>query len=110
MQHIFMQDWTRYINYLINGIEDLTVLVNEVMEMLDIIKMKYVWCDTNDIIWNAIQLLCLAINKNLYFFKAVTKMVQEACTYVDQVNDFDQKIKLIDTLRTVTAGKVWSIF
>ena len=35
-------------------------------------------------------------------------MVQEACTYVDNVSDFEQKIKLIDTLRTVTAGKVSS--
>jgi len=39
--------------------------------------------------------------------QAVTKMVQEACTYVDNVNDFEQKIKLIDTLRTVTAGKIY---
>ena len=48
-------------------------------------------------------------NENLNFLKAVTKMVQEACTYVDKVDDFEQKIKLIDTLRTVTAGKVWTI-
>lgn len=40
-------------------------------------------------------------------FKAVTKMVQEACTYVDQITDMEQKLKLIDTLRTVTAGKIY---
>eukprot|EP00493_Phyllostaurus_siculus_P004062 UN04082 len=39
--------------------------------------------------------------------QAVTKMVQEAYTYVDQINDIEQKLKLIDTLRTVTAGKIY---
>lgn len=34
-------------------------------------------------------------------------MVQEACTYVDQISDMDTKLKLIDTLRTVTAGKIY---
>ncbi len=33
-------------------------------------------------------------------------MVQEAYTYVDQINDMERKLQLIDTLRTVTAGKV----
>ncbi len=33
-------------------------------------------------------------------------MVQEAYTYVDQIKDVDERLKLIDTLRTVTAGKV----
>jgi 26S proteasome regulatory subunit N5 len=34
-------------------------------------------------------------------------MVQEACIYVDQITDMEQKLKLIDTLRTVTAGKIY---
>lgn len=34
-------------------------------------------------------------------------MVQEACTYVAQIDDMEQKLKLIDTLRTVTAGKIY---
>jgi 26S proteasome regulatory subunit N5 len=34
-------------------------------------------------------------------------MVQEACAYVDQTDDMEQKLKLIDTLRTVTAGKIY---
>ena len=38
--------------------------------------------------------------------QAVTKMVQEAFTYVDKITAMDTKLKLIDTLRTVTAGKV----
>jgi 26S proteasome regulatory subunit N5 len=50
-----------------------------------------------------IEIHCL----NKIKFKAVTKMVQEACIYVDQINDMEQKLKLIDTLRTVTAGKIY---
>jgi 26S proteasome regulatory subunit N5 len=40
--------------------------------------------------------------------QAVTKMVQEAFTYVDNITHMETKLKLIDTLRTVTAGKVIS--
>ena len=35
---------------------------------------------------------------------AVTKMVQEAYTYVDLTQDMPVKMKLIETLRTVTEG------
>eukprot|EP00053_Salpingoeca_punica_P007500 m.68393 g.68393 ORF g.68393 m.68393 type:complete len:439 (+) comp14178_c0_seq1:76-1392(+) len=38
--------------------------------------------------------------------QAVTKMVQAACKFVDELQDKTQKLKLIDTLRTVTAGKI----
>jgi 26S proteasome regulatory subunit N5 len=38
--------------------------------------------------------------------QALTKMVQEGCTYVDQMPDQPSKLKLIETLRAVTAGKV----
>lgn len=34
-------------------------------------------------------------------------MVQECYKYVDAMTDLDIKLRLIDTLRTVTAGKVW---
>ena len=34
-------------------------------------------------------------------------MVQEACTYVDEISNLEVKLKLIDTLRTVTAGKIY---
>ena len=40
-------------------------------------------------------------------------MVQKACGYVDETPDLQTKLKLIDTLRTVTLGKVrkkWCIF
>ncbi|XP_043242131.1 26S proteasome non-ATPase regulatory subunit 12-like isoform X3 [Amphibalanus amphitrite] len=39
--------------------------------------------------------------------QSVAKMVQEACTYVDKLTDKEQKLKLIDTLRTVTEGKIY---
>ena len=34
-------------------------------------------------------------------------MVQEACTYVDEISNLEVKLKLIDTLRTVTVGKIY---
>lgn len=56
-----------------------------------------------------------ALNENILLLskrrsqlkQAVTKMVQEACTYVDQIDDMKEKLRLIDTLRTVTAGKIY---
>ena len=39
--------------------------------------------------------------------QAVTKMIQEAFTYVDQMPDKEKKLKYIETLRTVTAGKIY---
>ena len=58
------------------------------------------------------------INERLFFvvvlnkfkkklIQAVTRMVQEACVYVDQITEMEPKLKLIDTLRTVTAGKIY---
>lgn len=38
--------------------------------------------------------------------QSVTKMIQEACSYVEKTPNQDVKLKLIDTLRTVTEGKV----
>lgn len=46
----------------------------------------------------------------LCLYQAVAKMVQECYKYVDAATDLDIKLRLIDTLRTVTAGKVWNIF
>lgn len=43
---------------------------------------------------------------SLSFYQAVAKMVQECYKYVDTVTDQPIKLRLIDTLRTVTAGKV----
>lgn len=48
-------------------------------------------------------LFCLSLSH-----QAVAKMVQECYKYVDAVTDLTIKLRLIDTLRTVTAGKVWT--
>jgi hypothetical protein len=36
-------------------------------------------------------------------------MIEECCTYVDKINDKAIQLQYIDTLRTVTAGKVIQI-
>lgn len=36
-------------------------------------------------------------------------MVEECCKFVDQTPDDETKLKLIDTLRSVTEGKVQAI-
>ena len=38
--------------------------------------------------------------------QAVAAMVEECCRFVDQTPDLETKLKLIDTLRTVSEGKV----
>ena len=38
--------------------------------------------------------------------QAVATMVEECCKFVDQMPNLDTKLALIDTLRTVTEGKV----
>lgn len=58
--------------------------------------------------------VCVCLYQCIYtinwitWLQAVTKMIQEACTYVEKTPNLDIKLKLIDTLRTVTAGKVQS--
>ncbi|KAG8430269.1 hypothetical protein GDO86_018111 [Hymenochirus boettgeri] len=39
--------------------------------------------------------------------QAVAKMVQQCCEYVEQITDLPIKLRLIDTLRTVTEGKIY---
>ncbi|XP_014220791.1 26S proteasome non-ATPase regulatory subunit 12 [Trichogramma pretiosum] len=39
--------------------------------------------------------------------QSVTTMVQECCTYIDQTPDKETMIKLIETLRSVTEGKIY---
>lgn len=42
--------------------------------------------------------------------QAVVKMVQECCSYVDLMPNKETKLKLIDTLRSVSEGKVKKLF
>ncbi|KAB0401046.1 hypothetical protein E2I00_019256 [Balaenoptera physalus] len=46
-----------------------------------------------------------AINKQIE--QAVAKMVQQCCTYVEEITDLPIKLRLIDTLRMVTEGKIY---
>jgi len=39
--------------------------------------------------------------------QSITKMIQECCTYVDLIKDKEIQLKYIETLRTVTAGKIY---
>uniref|UniRef100_A0A8I6AAD5 26S proteasome non-ATPase regulatory subunit 12 n=1 Tax=Rattus norvegicus TaxID=10116 RepID=A0A8I6AAD5_RAT len=39
--------------------------------------------------------------------QAVAKMVQQCCTYVEEITDLPVKLRLIDTLRMVTEGKIY---
>uniref|UniRef100_A0A8C9WFN8 Proteasome 26S subunit, non-ATPase 12 n=1 Tax=Scleropages formosus TaxID=113540 RepID=A0A8C9WFN8_SCLFO len=59
--------------------------------------------------WDAMNENIMLLSKRRSQLKqAVAKMVQECCTYVDKITDLTVKLRLIDTLRTVTAGKVCS--
>ena len=51
--------------------------------------------------------IVLFVKKRSQLKQAVTKMVQECCTYVEKTPDLETKLKLIDTLRTVTEGKIY---
>nr|CAD7617211.1 unnamed protein product [Timema genevievae] len=58
--------------------------------------------------WSALNEHILLLSKRRSQLKqAVAKMVQECCKYVDQAPDKETKVKLIDTLRTVTEGKIY---
>lgn len=58
--------------------------------------------------WDLLNENIIALSKRRSQLKAaVTKMVQECCTYVDKTPTKETKLKLIDTLRTVTAGKIY---
>ncbi|XP_076062072.1 regulatory particle non-ATPase 5 isoform X2 [Oratosquilla oratoria] len=58
--------------------------------------------------WDALNENIVVMTKKRSQIKmAVTKMVQKCCEYVDKSTDKDIKLKLMDTLRTVTAGKIY---
>lgn len=47
------------------------------------------------------------VKKRAQLKQAVAKMVTECCTFLDRTPDKATMLKLIDTLRTVTAGKIY---
>lgn len=61
--------------------------------------------DAND--WDALGEYVTLLTKRRGALKmAVTKMVQKACDMLEKTPDKETKLKLIATLRTVTAGKI----
>ncbi|XP_039971102.1 26S proteasome non-ATPase regulatory subunit 12 [Bactrocera neohumeralis] len=58
--------------------------------------------------WNALnEYVSLLARRRSQLKQAVSKMIQECCTYVDKTPDKATKLKLIDTLRSVTEGKIY---
>lgn len=58
--------------------------------------------------WNALcENISLMVKRRSQLKQAVVKMVQECCTYVDKTPNQEVKLRLIDTLRTVTEGKIY---
>ncbi|TDG52135.1 hypothetical protein AWZ03_001416 [Drosophila navojoa] len=58
--------------------------------------------------WNALnEYVSLLVRRRSQLKQAVVKMIQECCTYVDKTPDKETKLKLIDTLRSVTEGKIY---
>ncbi|XP_078457602.1 26S proteasome non-ATPase regulatory subunit 12 [Lampetra fluviatilis] len=58
--------------------------------------------------WDALNENIIIMTKRRSQLKqAVAKMVQQCCEYVEKTPDLQTKLKLIDTLRTVTAGKIY---
>ncbi|XP_046660842.1 26S proteasome non-ATPase regulatory subunit 12 [Homalodisca vitripennis] len=58
--------------------------------------------------WAALnEHIALLAKRRSQLKQAVVKMVQECCTYVDLVPNKETKLKLIDTLRSVTEGKIY---
>jgi len=58
--------------------------------------------------WTALnEHIVLLTKRRSQLKQAVTKMVQECCEYVDKMPSKETQLKLIDTLRTVTEGKIY---
>lgn len=53
------------------------------------------------------EYVAILVKKRSQSKQAIVKMVQECVTYVDHTPDKETKINFIDTLRTVTEGKIY---
>lgn len=54
------------------------------------------------------NILTFAMKKHLQSEQAIGEMIRECCKFSDLIADKDQKVKLLETLRTVTNGKLYS--
>ncbi|XP_055912973.1 26S proteasome non-ATPase regulatory subunit 12 [Eupeodes corollae] len=58
--------------------------------------------------WNALnEFISLLARRRSQLKQAVSKMIQECCTYVDKTPSKAVKLSLINTLRSVTEGKIY---
>lgn len=58
--------------------------------------------------WNALnEYITTLVKRRSQLKQAIAKMIQECVTYVEKTPDKETKLKLIDTLRTVTEGKIY---
>lgn len=58
--------------------------------------------------WNALnEYITTLVKRRSQLKQAIAKMIQECVTYVDKTPDKATKLKFIDTLRTVTEGKIY---
>ncbi|CAM4648258.1 unnamed protein product, partial [Caretta caretta] len=71
--------------------------------LVAVVKMCY---EAKD--WDALNENIIILSKRRSQLKqAVAKMVQQCCTYVEEITDLPIKLRLIDTLRMVTEGKIY---
>lgn len=54
------------------------------------------------------NILMFAMKKHLQSEQAIGEMIRECCKFSDQMTDRAQKLKLLETLRLVTNGKLYS--
>lgn len=71
-----------------------------------LIAIVQICFEAND--WTSLnEYIALLVKRRSQIKQAVVKMIQECVTYVDKTPDKETKLKLIDTLRTVTEGKIY---
>ncbi|KAJ3217580.1 26S proteasome non-ATPase regulatory subunit 12 [Dinochytrium kinnereticum] len=71
--------------------------------LLSIINISF---DAKD--WKGLgERITLLAKKHGLLKTAVTKMIQEAMTFIERIQDMETKLQLIATLRTVTDGKIF---
>lgn len=58
--------------------------------------------------WNTLNEIIVTMSKKRALIKyAIKNMVEDCCEMIDKIPSEDERNRLIDTLRTVTAGKIY---
>lgn len=96
-----------------SAIEKLTVLEKQTRQASDLASTSRVLVSIITICkdaadWNLLNEQVLALSKKHGQLKqAITKMVQTVMTFLDDTPNLDTKLSVIETLRTVTEGKIF---